>query len=90
MTSTEFNFEDVEDVYNKINMILCSSAHKIIGKSKGARMKKAVLWWTEKFSEAIKIRNRALRKVKKSHSFDDFINYKRTQAEVRKVIRKLL
>lgn len=40
MLSTKFNFEDVEDINNKINTVSCSAAQEVIGKSKGVELKR--------------------------------------------------
>jgi len=47
-----------------------------------------VSWCNEDYSEAVYIRNKALRKVRRSNTFNDLINYKKAQAKVRHVIRK--
>jgi len=40
-----------------------------------------------KCSDAVRNRNKAFKTIKKSKLFEDFINYKKTQAEVRRTIR---
>ncbi|XP_063075987.1 RNA-directed DNA polymerase from mobile element jockey [Engraulis encrasicolus] len=61
---------------------------EFIGKATGSGQRKMVPWWTEECKEAIKVRNRAFRKVKSSFSFADLVEYKKAQATVRRVIRK--
>lgn len=73
MAVIDVNVRDVEEQNNKIVIILCGRANEIIGKNKNIRKKKAVPWWTDECSEVIKVRNKALKKVKLTHSFDDLI-----------------
>lgn len=67
--------------------VLYSTAEEVIGKSKGEIRKKSVPWWTELCNKAIQARNKAFKKVGKTFIFDDFILYKKAQANVRRVIR---
>lgn len=64
---------------------MCKTADVIGKKAKGIEKKKALPQWTEDCRMAIRVRNRLLRKVRKTFSFDDFILYKR--AKGRKVVR---
>lgn len=79
--------EDVEKYNEKFCEVLYSSAEMVIGKSNGKIRKKSVPWWTELCNKAIKDRNKAFKKVKRTFIFDDLILYKKAQANVRRVIR---
>lgn len=79
--------EDV-DVFNKeICKVLQSTAEEVIGKRKAGTRRKAMPWWNEECNEAIKRRNKALKRVRRSLNFNDLVSYKRAQAIVRRVIR---
>jgi len=45
------------------------------------------VWWNNDCKEAIKARNKAFGQLKKHHSQDTLILYKRAQAKVRKTIK---
>lgn len=87
MSEFENIMEDVETFNYKICEVLRSTAEEVIGKKKAGNRKKAVPWWNEECSEAISNRNKALKRVRRSCNYNDFIRYKRTQAIVRRVIR---
>lgn len=75
------NRYDSIDDFNA-NEIMHSTAKKVIGKGSGLKQHKVVPWWSDECNKAIKARNKAFRKVKGSFSFNDLIEYKKTQAEV--------
>lgn len=83
--------EEMEDV-EKYNEKLCEVQYstvqlkRLLGKVKGEKRKKSVPW-TELCNKAIQARNKAFKKVRKTFIFDDFILYKKAQANVRRVIR---
>ncbi len=49
--------------------------------------RKSVPWWNENCKKAFKNRNKVFRQLKKHHSLEILIQYKRAQAVVRKNIR---
>uniref|UniRef100_A0A3P9PFS3 Reverse transcriptase domain-containing protein n=1 Tax=Poecilia reticulata TaxID=8081 RepID=A0A3P9PFS3_POERE len=71
----------------EISKCIINRAKSCIPRSNGNRKKKIVPWWTPECSIAIKQRNKAFKTLKKIICFQDLINYKRKQAEVRKIIR---
>ncbi len=75
------------EFYDKLCEVLQNTAEEVIGKKKAGNRRKAVPWWNEECSEAISKRNKALKRVRRSFSYHDFIKYKRAQAIVRRVIR---
>ncbi len=79
--------EDVEVFNYKLCEVLQNTAEEVIGKKKAGNRRKAVPWWNEECSEAVRKRNKALKRVRRSFSYHDFIKYKRAQAIVRRVIR---
>lgn len=80
--------DDVEVINSKLCEVLKSTAEEVIGRKKANDKKKAVPWWNEECSEVVSKRNNALKKVRKTLNYNDFINYKRAQAIVRKIIRR--
>ncbi|XP_023190232.1 uncharacterized protein LOC111608691 [Xiphophorus maculatus] len=82
---------DTSKPINELNLEISKSiinAAKIaIPRSNGTKKKRIVPWWTSECSGAIKMRNKAFKSLKKIICFQNLINYKRRQAEVRKIIR---
>ena len=67
---------------------IIQSAEETIPKSTGSRRKKNVLWWDENCRKAVKSRNKAFRQLKKHHSIETLIQYKKPHdAVVRTTIR---
>lgn len=79
--------KDVEEISKEVSGILRSTAEDVIGKKESTSSRKAVPWWNEECSIAVAHRNREIKKAKKRLKFKDYINYKRAQAMVRRVIR---
>uniref|UniRef100_A0A671TUX8 Reverse transcriptase domain-containing protein n=1 Tax=Sparus aurata TaxID=8175 RepID=A0A671TUX8_SPAAU len=59
-----------------------------IPKSSGKLVRKAVSRWNAKCEEAVRERNRAFRRLKRTHNFQHLIDYKQAQAVVRRSIRQ--
>lgn len=82
---------EVKGEVDKVNKDICNAimlaANQTIPKKKGRRKKKMVPRWTKECEEAIKCRNKAFKTLKKNHSFQNFIEYKRKQAQVRIIIK---
>ncbi|KAL2092977.1 hypothetical protein ACEWY4_010289 [Coilia grayii] len=78
---------DVEELNSVITNIICDTAEETIGKSTGNRQKKMVPWWTNECKEAVKARNKAFKKIKSNHSFDNLIAYKQAQSKARRIIK---
>lgn len=88
LTALELNkMEDIDECNGEICKVLYEVTDKIIGKKGQCKKRKAVPWWTDQCSDAIHNRNKAFRKIKKSYLFEDFIKYKKAQAEVRRIVR---
>lgn len=83
----EENQTDVNIINSKIVKEIIQSAEETIPKSNGTKRTKSVPWWNDNCSKAIKARNKAFRELKKLHSQDALIQYKRAQALVRRTIR---
>lgn len=56
-------------------------------RSKPKNLKKIVPWWTDKCKQAIKERNKAFKTLKRTHNFQNLIEYKKAQGMVRKTIK---
>jgi len=80
--------EDVDELNTSICKAIRRAAVEAIGKNKSGNRKKVVPWWNEECREAVFIRNKALRNVRRSINFNDLINYKKAQAKVKREIRK--
>lgn len=50
---------------------------------------KRVPWWTKECENAIKSRNKAFRMFIRTHNFQNLIEYKKMQANVRKTIKSV-
>ncbi len=78
---------EINEFNNALVNEIILSAEETIPKSKGNRKCKNVPWWNDECSKAVKARNKAFKYVKKYHSQDVLIEYKRKQAVVRKTIK---
>ncbi|XDV45291.1 hypothetical protein PO909_013411, partial [Leuciscus waleckii] len=78
---------DIEECNEKLCKVLFEVTDKVIGKKGSCKKRKAVPWWTEECSTAVKNRNKAFRRIKQINLFEDFIYYKRALAEVRRIVR---
>jgi len=76
-----------EREYSTFIDIIKKVADETIPKSSGIRRRKAVPWWTQECTEVIKVRNRVFRVLRCTHNFEHLIQYKRSQALVRKTVR---
>lgn len=79
--------EEIEELSMKVIKVLRNTAEEVIGKTKTISRRKAVPWWNEKCSKAVRERNKAMKKARKSVLFTDYIIFKRAQAMVRREIR---
>lgn len=78
----------IVNYYNPCGKLSKEALEKITGEETNQTVTfKVVPWWSDEFNKAINARNKAFRKVKGSFSFNDLIEYKKTQAEVRRMIR---
>ncbi len=82
------DIEDIEEFSKKISEVLRNKAEEVIGKKKNINGKKAVPWWNKECSKAVRERNKAMKKARKSVLFSEYINFKRAQAIVRREVRK--
>lgn len=79
---------DVESYEIEVRQSIYMAAIATIPKSSGKLVRKAVPWWCSKCKEVVKERNRAFRRLKRTHNFQHMIEYKQAQAEVRRTIRQ--
>lgn len=64
------------------------AAEGSIPRSKSKMNRKLVPWYTEECHQAVKIRNRAFRQVKRSLNMQCLFQYKKAQAVVRRTIQQ--
>lgn len=55
-----------------------------IPKSSGKFVKRVVPWWNDECEEAVRNRNKAFRRLKRTHNFQHLIQYKKAQAVVKR------
>lgn len=68
------------EAYGWLVAVIVQSAEETIPKGVGGRGKKSVSCWDENCRKAVKRRNRAFRQLKRHHSLETLIQYKRSQA----------
>lgn len=78
---------NVEEFNEKLVSTIIETAEETIPKTKEGKGTKSVPWWDGNCRKAVKNRNKAFRQLKKHHSLDVLIQYKRAQAIVRKNMR---
>lgn len=79
--------DDVDELNSIITRILCDSAEEVIGRSSGRQGRKMVPWWSDECTNAIRIRNKAFKVLKASHTYHNLLEYKRAQARVKRIIK---
>ena len=79
---------DVDILNDEVSAAIYEAATGSVPRSKGKMRRKAVPWWTEQCSIAVKHRNIAFRTLKRTHNFQNLIQYKKAQAIVRRTIRQ--
>ena len=79
---------EIPEFNNALVNEIILSAEETIPKSKGHRKCKNVPCWNDECSKAVKTRNKVFRHVKKYHSQDTLLEYKRAQAVVRRTIKR--
>ena len=78
----------IDEETNRVTQELLSAAEECVPRSKGGRTKRVVPWWSEECRAAIKERNRALNRARRSQSIADLIAYRMARAHARRVIRQ--
>lgn len=82
--------DDVDEFNENVSIAMVEAAKASIAESRpGSKKRKLVPWWTDECTQAISSRNKAFKDFKNSLSFQKYLEYKREQAMVRKVIRKV-
>ena len=79
---------DVDILNDEVSSGMYEAATESVPRSKGKMRRKTVPWWTEQCSNAVKDRNKAFRTLKRTHNFQNLIQYKKAQAIVRRTIRQ--
>lgn len=82
---------DINEAVNSLNASVCKAILKAAEKSvkkKGAKHKKKIVpRWTKECGKAMKCQNKAFEMLKRNHSVQNLIEYKRLQANVRRIIK---
>ncbi len=78
--------QDIDIFNEKVYAVILEAASELILKSKGKMTRKAVPWWTDKCSKAVRERNTAFKLLKRTHNYNHLILFKKAQAVVRKTI----
>ncbi len=78
--------QDIDIFNEKVYAVILEAASELIPKSKGKMTRKAVPWWTDKCSKAVRERNTAFKLLKRTHNYNHLILFKKAQAVVRKTI----
>jgi len=68
---------------------LLGAAKESIPKRGGSFRKKIVPRWTQECTKVIKERHKAFKILKRTHNFQNLVDYKRKQAVVRKTIERV-
>lgn len=79
---------DIESLCKDISVGIIRAASVAIPKSKPKKLGKIVPWWTSECKKAIKDRNKVFRVLKRTHNYQNLIEFKKSQAVVRKTIRE--
>lgn len=79
--------QDIEEIDEKFREVVLKAAYLSISKSKGKMKKKPVPWWSEECSKIVNERNKAFKMLKRTYNFQRLMEYKRIQAQVKKVVR---
>ncbi len=80
--------QDIDKIDDKFREVVVRAANLSIPRSKGKMNRKPIPWWTEECSKIIKERNRAFKRLKRTHNFQRLMEYKKVQAQVKKVVKK--
>ena len=79
--------EDVDQLNTNVCRVILEAVERTIKRKEGKGKKRMVPWWNKECSKAIKSRNKAFRRLKGNHRFENLIEYKRSQANVRRTIK---
>lgn len=80
--------ENVDSIVTNFSDIIKQAANEAIGTYTPSLKTKFVPWWNEKCKEAIKISNHAYNRYKKHKTDDNKIEYKRTRALTRRILKE--
>ena len=79
---------DIDTICTNITSAIVTAAESSIPKTKSSRKHFTNIFWNGDCKEAVQKRNAALSKFKKSKSYNDFIEYKKSKALVNLTIKK--
>lgn len=78
---------DKDQSVDRLNDAICGgilgAALQAIPRSKGVMKRKTVPWWSEDCSRMVRDHNRAFTQLKRIHSYEHLVGFKRAQALVR-------
>uniref|UniRef100_A0A8C2Q875 Reverse transcriptase n=1 Tax=Cyprinus carpio TaxID=7962 RepID=A0A8C2Q875_CYPCA len=78
----------IDDVNNQITSAMIMAAEEAIPKTRSRANRKLVPWWNEECQQAVRDRNKAFRKLKRTHNVQHLMQYKKEQAIVRRKVRQ--
>jgi len=78
----------IDEVNNQITTAIIMAAEEAIPKGRNRGNRKLVPWWNEECYQAVRDRNKAFRLLKRTHTMNQLIQYKKAQAVVRRTIRQ--
>src|SRR5436190_2167895 len=79
---------DVNEATYKFTAAIISAAETSIPKTSGKQKRAHVPWWTDKCSEALRERRKALRRFSKRPTTENLIEYRKLRAAARLVFRR--
>lgn len=91
MCESEMEKVNMDVNVDELNCCLCSAivsaAKQTIRKKEGKKKRKIVPWWGDECTNAIRKRNKAFKALKRNHCFQNYIEYKRKMAIVKRVVK---
>ena len=81
------DFDHIDDMVGYFTANVFNAAKSCIRRSSGRMKKKCVPWWNDDCKEALRHKRRAWNKYRRNKSEENFIDFKRTNALARRVMR---
>lgn len=79
---------NIEDFSLHVSAGIVSAATTAIPKTKPVSLGRIVPWWNKDCRMAVKNRNKAFRVLKRTHSFQNLVLFKKAQATVRRTVKQ--
>ena len=81
-------FRSVQEALNHLTSRIHLAAQAAIPRSTGRYRRPPVPWWSQECQQAVRARKAALRQLKRRPSDANFVHYKRTRANARRVLKE--